>query len=63
MSSPIERTIHFKCPECSTVGFVAKMRGEDGWRSSKGFDFSIRDGYVVVVCDCGAKVLPEKNSN
>jgi hypothetical protein len=63
MAEPFMRTKHFKCPDCSTVGFMAQLQGEDGWRLSKGFQPSVRDGYLVVTCDCGARVLPQENSN
>jgi len=63
MVEPTMRTIHFKCPDCGKVGLAAEMQGRDGYRIVQGFHVSTRDGYLTVECDCGAKVLPQGNSN
>jgi len=63
MVEPSMRTTNFKCPERGKAGFAAKMQGENFDRLSKGFHVSTRDGYVTVLCDCGARALPGRNPN
>ena len=63
MVDPIMHTISLICPDCGQQALGVRLHGAPAHSIPEGFHVETRDEEQIVVCKCGAVVIPPKDSN